>query len=1109
MPGKNPYIHCPYIHCLLLLFLGAGPAATAQTDPLRFEHLPKGAGSCLMRDQKGFLWFVSVEGLIKYDGYAFKAYSYDPQDSTSIATNQMRTIWQDKTGAIWLGTEEGVCKFNPRTETFTRFTKNAANPYALNVVQAFNEDREGNVWAGTNELRRLDRETGRFGACDYAPRLGAVPGKNQAHQQYIPILYKDRAGTLWIGSRTGLHRMHLTPRGKGKPARVRFTHYRHEPGNPHSLGHNQVYGIFEDRRGVLWLGTNGGGLHAFDRRTGRFTRYRHDPNDPASISSDFVNGSDNVSTIGEDAEGNLWVGTTNGLNKLNPERTAFTRYRHDPNDPASLSHDYIYGLLIDPAAGMLWVSTRQGIDKADLHQKPFSLYRHHPADAHSLSSNQVNALLEDREGTLWVGTLGGGLNALDRRTGRFTHYRHHPGHLQGLCSNTVSALLEDRAGNLWVGNGEMLSRLDKQKGTFTHYPLHHPFLKGYSVPPIFALCQDKAGRLWVGTTNGVVCLEPATGRLTRYPYDPNQPDGLSDWWAVSLLEDRRGYLWIGAGSKGLNRLDPRTGKFTRYCHDPRRRGTLSANAVPSLYEDARGDLWLGTLDGGLCRFNPASEDFTVFTRQQGLPGNSVYAITEDDQGNLWLGTNNGLARFTPPAGRFTHYDTQDGLQGNLFTAAFTGACARGKDGTLYFGGAGGFNAFTPRHIRRDGRVPPVVITGFRLFDKLVPGLHEAATITLEHSQNFFSFEFAALSFLDPDKNRYAYRLEGVDADWVYSGNRHLASYTSLSPGQYTFRVKAANSDGVWNEEGARVTVSIKAPYWQQHWFRASLLLAAAAIGFTGYKARVKRMKVRNRQLEKLVRERTEALHRQSRQLETSLREAEAQRKRAEEANRIKTELTSITVHDLQNPLGGIQLYADLIGQAAGNPEKVIRLAATVKETSRNMSHLVANLLKRAKLESSFISLQKERIDVSLLLAGAVERNRPRAVRKGQPLHLEATSPCYAGVDVDLMNDVLENLLSNAVKFTPPGKRIWAGVAGRETTVMVWVRDEGPGICAGEMDKLFGPFQRLSATPTGGESSTGLGLAIVKRIVELHGGQVKAESAGAGQGTVFTVTLPAS
>ncbi len=796
-----------------------------------------------------------------------------------------------------------------------------------------------------------------------------------------------------------------------------------------------------------------------------------------------------------------------GLNYIDRGRGCFTRYRHDPNDPASLSHDYIYALLIDPA-GMLWLSTPRGIDKVDLYQKPFALYRHQPANPHSLSSDQVNALLEDRDGTVWVGTLGGGLNALDRTTGRFTHYRHHPGRARGLGSDTVSALLEDREGNLWVGNGEMLSRLDKQRGTFTHYPLQHPFLRGYSVPLIFALCQDKAGRLWVGTTNGVICLEPKTGHVKRYTYDPNQPGGISDWWAVSILEDRRGNLWIGAGSKGLNRLDPHTGKFTRYRHDPRRPGSISANAVPALYEDARGTLWVGTLDGGLCRFNPASDDFTVFTRQQGLPGNSVYAIQEDHAGNLWLGTNNGLARFTPSQHKFTRYDVQDGLQGDLFAAAFTGACAKGKDGTLYFGGAGGFNAFKPVQIRHDGRVPPVVLTGFRLFDKLLPGVHEAATITLEHSQNFFSFEFAALSFLDPDKNRYAYRLEGVDADWVYSGNRHLASYTSIAPGRYTFRVRAANSDGAWNQQGTRVVVYIKAPYWQQNWFRASLLVAAVAIGFTGYKARVKQIKVRNQQLEKLVKERTEALHRQSRQLEQSLQEAKQQRKRAEEANRIKTELTSITVHDLQNPLGGIQLYADLIGQAAGDPEKVVRLSATVKETARNMSHLVANLLKRAKLESSFISLQKERIDVALLLRGAVERNRLQAVRKGQQLHLEVASPCHAPVDIDLMNDVLDNLLSNAVKFTPGNKQIWAGAAGGEHTVTLWVRDEGPGIQAGEMDKLFGPFQRLSATPTGGESSTGLGLAIVKRIVELHGGRVEAQRAGTGQGTVFTVTLPA-
>lgn len=825
---------------ILLLLLGNLPVSRAQQPTLRFEHgwgqPPIMAGpSVMMQDRKGLLWFGFIgNGLAKYDGYGFTYYRFDPQDSTSIVGTAFTVLWEDNTGSIWVGTGSSTtCRFDRRTETFTRLKRNPANPFAFEYANAFSQDRDGRLWVGNllGELRVVDRTTGRFSATDYASLLGVNADSSGIVNQQIPVIYRDKAGTLWIGSLTGLHQLRLTPRGKGQPPSIRFTHYRHNPADTNSLSHNAVFHIYEDRRGVLWVGTKGGGLNAFNRTTGRFTRYRHDPNQPQSISSNVVTG------IAEDPQGNLWVATDKGLNQLNPQRTHLTRYVHDPLDAFSLRSNVIGSLLMDQS-GILWVSTEAGINKLDTQQKPFALYQYNPANPRSLSYKWVNALLEDAKGTVWVGTLGGGLTAWDRKTNSFTQYRHEATNAHSLVSDTVSAILEDRQKNLWITTGKVLSRLDRKTGKFIHTHLNHPFFDFHKVPSITTLYQDKAGLLWLGTTNGIIRFDPKTGAMRSYTHTPNSTEGISDWWTFAILEDKRGHLWLGEAGHALDRLDRKTGKFTHYRYDSRKPHGLSSDAVYCMYEDTRGNLWFGTGNGGLCRFDAKTETFTTYTEKQGLAGNNVFSIQEDDQGNLWLGTDNGLSRFSPQKQSFTNYDVSDGLQGAIFSTFSGGICWKGRDGMLYFGGRNGFNAFNPAAIRPNSYVPPIVITRFSLFDKPQPGKHEAARIELNYDQNFFSLEFAALNFRSPHKNQYAYQLEGVDKDWVYSGTRHVSAYTDVAPGEYVFRVKGSNNDGIWNEKGTSVRILIHPPWWRTWWFIS--LVAALSVGlvYTGFRYRV-------------------------------------------------------------------------------------------------------------------------------------------------------------------------------------------------------------------------------------------------------------------------------
>ncbi len=880
---------------LLCLLLSEACRVDAQRLPpanTQFEHLTTEQGLShnfvmyILQDSKGYLWFGTGNGLDKYDGYQFTNYRFDPYDSTTLPKNQAFMMWEDSVGKMWVGTSEGTSIFDPATEKFTRLEKSTSNPYAFKYAQSINQDGAGNMWVGggfEGELRMVDKNTGKFSATNYAKMLSEGTEKALEGALNLHVGFKDKEGVFWIGSPNGLHSLNLSHARPDKPLEVSFTHYRHNPANPNSISHNWVTGIFEDHKGVLWIMTQAGILNAFDRKTGRFTHFNPNPDEPLNIYGLLISG------LAEDQEGNLWIGSFNGLYKLDKERKNFTAFFHDPANPNSISNNAIVSLLVDKA-GILWVATMDGVDKLDPNKKPFRLYRHDASNPYSLSNNSIAAIYEDKQETVWIGTRGGGLNELNKATGNFKHYRHNSKDRNSLRSDVVSALLEDRRGNFWVGNGEVLSRFDRKKRRFTHYTLNHIFLQNPGASPILTMLEDREGYIWLGTNNGIIHFDPETGKSINYPYDPNNPKGISDYWALSILEDSKGNLWIGPGSQALNRFDPKTGVFTHYTYNNQEPGSISSNTVPCIYEDSRGILWFGTGEGGLCRFDHANETFTCFTEKKGLAGNTVFSILEDNTGDLWLGTNNGISRFSPESETFTNYDVEDGLQGKLFTAIYTEAAAyRGKDGTLYFGGNNGFNAFNPAAIRANSYVPPVVITQFSLFNKAVPGKSESKEIVLDHHQNFFSLEFAALNYTSTAKNQYAYQLEGVDKAWVQAGTRRSASYTDIGPGKYVFRVKGSNNDGIWNEKGTKLSIIINPPLWRTWWaygFYSLLFIASFVLVDRMQRKRLiqrERERTRERELEQAYQ--IEKAYHELQQTQTQL----VQKEKAELENELQLE----------------------------------------------------------------------------------------------------------------------------------------------------------------------------------------------------------------------------
>jgi len=827
------------------------PGARADDASVDFDRLSIEQGLSqsiveqMVQDPTGFMWFATEDGLNRFDGYTFTVYRNVPGDPSSLSHNELKAICTDRSGALWVGTfSGGLNRFDPATEKAARFGNDPEDPSSLAAatVRSLLQDRDGALWVGTQDggLDRFDPATGGFVHHRHDP---ADPS-SLSHDD-VRALFEDRAGELWVGTNGGgLDRLDR-PTG-------RFAHLRHDPGDPSSLSHDGVTAILEDHLGTLWVGTSGGGLNALDRTTGRFAHYRSDPADPTALASDHVR------ALLEDTTGTLWVGTdTGGLHRLDRVRGAFTRSTNDPVDPHSLSSDRVYSLYQD-RSHVLWVGTYGGgLSRFDVGRKKFRRYRNDPTDPDSLSHDIVWSFAEGADGVMWIGTDGGGLNRWDRTRGHWRHFLPDPDNPASLSHRTVRDLLFDRRGALWVAtNGGGLDRFDPETGRFEHFRHDPTDPSSLAHDDLRSLLEAPDGSIWVGTFGGGLDrLDPETGRFTHHRNDPHDPSSLSGDFLRHTLVDRQGVLWVGTQGGGLNRLEPGSARFERFVTDPDDPSTISNNHVFALLEARDGTLWFGTFGGGVNRFDRTTGRFERFGSRDGLASDSVYAMLEDDRGRLWISTTRGLSRFDPADGSCRNYDVRDGLQSNEFNG---GAAYRSPDGEMFFGGIHGFNAFFPEEIGLNPEPPAVVVTGLRLFNRPVKvgepvngrvvlrrAMAFTDAIVLSHRDAVFSLELAALHYSAPEKNLYAYQMEGLSNTWIpVDADLRLATFSGLPAGHYILHLRGANSDGVWSPRTAAVRVTVTPPFWGTWWFRLGALAMAGALAFLVARDRMSRVRMR-------------------------------------------------------------------------------------------------------------------------------------------------------------------------------------------------------------------------------------------------------------------------
>jgi len=1127
--------------CFLIFCLQAYPLLS-QKPSLHFNQLSVNDGLSnstvyeIYKDSRGFMWFGTYNGLNKYNGYKFTVDYHNPMDSTTISGNCVLEIFEDHKNNFWIGTAfNGLNLLNRKTGEFKRFTADSTNPSSLsnNDIRSIYEDSENNLWIGTagGGLNLYNRQNNSFKHYKKDTTRANTIGSN-----YISSIKEDSKGNLWLGTTTGVL-------CKFNPEKDSFSNYSFNE-NLAEHPHSRIQGeIMIDKQNRIWIGTSVG-IYVFNQEKEKFTHFENEPGQPYSLSNNTV------TSILQHRD-KIWICTDHGgLNIFDPESKRFFNYKQDKYKKKSLSNNQLYTLFKDDN-NTIWIGNYDGgVNFYNCKATKFRKYKNLKPGKEKLS---VISLSEDKEGNIWIGTDGKGIEIFNPEDHSISAPKPAAGDQNVLKNNAITALCKDHQGDMWIGTYvEGLLKYSGENQKLQHFS-HQPGQKNsLSDDAVWDVFEDSHNNLWVGTNEGLDLLNKKTKTFIHFKHKKNNLKSLSNNSVIEIFEDSEGKLWIGTYN-GLNRYNRKDSTFKRYTYQPRETGNLLGYEVNEIYEDVRGNLWIGT-NMGLNRYNRSTDSFIHFAKEEGMKGNIVFGIHEAPDGNLWISTNKGLSKFNPNKGTFSNYNVNDGLQGCEYNRD---AVLYSSSGIIYFGGNQGLNYFNPEKVRDNKYIPPVMITDLKLFNHSVDPTEKNSPlnknvsytqeIELTYKQSVITFEFAALDYLDPENNQYAYMMECFEKGWNYVGHKRTATYTNLNPGEYTFRVKGSNSDGVWNNEGASVNLIITPPFWQTWWFRIAMAFLIMGILYLIYALRVNSIKRHRRILQQKVDERTQELQKantllqekneeiliQKEETETQrdqilqqkeelekyqnhleelvkerTNELEVAKEKAEESDRLKSSFLQNMSHEIRTPMNAIVGCSDLLKKPGLSHKEQEELINHVAHNTNALLQLIDNIIKLAKIETNQETINNQKFNVNELLLNVHKSWNENNENDEIEMRLNNRAD-----DFELYSDrvkieeILNHLMSNADKFTEKGF-IELGLEIQGSRALFYVQDTGIGISGENQEFIFERFRKIEKDNVEFYRGAGLGLAISAKLAYMLHGSLWLESE-VNKGTTIYFELPIS
>ncbi|GAA4438724.1 two-component regulator propeller domain-containing protein [Pontibacter saemangeumensis] len=1044
-----------------------------------------------LKDSRGYLWIGTSSGLNRYDGYKFKIFKYNSNDTTSLINNDVLKLAEGPDGKIWVQTSIGACVYDPLTERFLRQDKGLLKKFNLPdaAVEDIVKDAEGNYWFISKSS----------GITKYSPSRGtsvrlthAFNNKNTLSTNEVAAIHPNSKGDIWI-----IHRNGLLEKIDRKTLRVVarnddiYQKYKQRQLN---------YSLTVDSDDDVWVHLQKveGGVFLYDH-TSKTLSHMQKGKGRAQLNNNMVRG------IVEAGKGSIWVGTDHGgINVINKSDFSVSYIRHNSEVDKSLAHNSINTLYKD-SEGIIWIGTfKKGVNYYHPNNIRFPHLKQQLSLGQSLPYDDVNVFEEDQKGNIWIGTNGGGLVYWDRAANTYTTYRHEASNPNSLASDVIVSLLLDSNDFLWVGT--YLGGLDKFDGTtFTHYRHQPGNPRSLSDNSIWELYEDPGGNLWIGTLSGGLELFDRQANTFRHSRLGEGEFPVHCDYITSLAGDSKGNVWVGGGY-GIDVINKETGKSAYFSHDPKDPGSLVSNNITYIHRDSENHIWIGTTEG-LDLYEERTNTFRHFTMADGLPSDAIIAIVEDADKNLWLSTPNGISnmrldRKNGLVASFRNYDEQDGLQSKVFN---DNAALLTRNGEVAFGGPNGINLFYPGRIGENHTSPRIVFTDFQLFNKslevgkpvngrvvLPQSIDATEQIVLKHDENVFSIEFAALSFFHPEKTKYRYKLEGFDKAWhtITNANRRV-TYTNLDPGQYVFKVSASNNDGVWNEEGISMQLAVLAPFWLTTEAFVIYAMVAVLLLLLVHKTELQRARA------KLI-------------LEQERREA----RQMHEFDLMKIRFFTNVSHEFRTPLSLILAPVERLLKTTENKEQLQQFEM-INRNARRLLNLVNQLLDFRKIEVQELSLYPSEGNVVKFVEATVNSFSELSEKKNIALTFKPNvEELQVSFDMDKLEKILFNLLSNAFKFTPDYGNIHVSLNCYDNDsssagiriLEIKVKDTGIGIAKENHQKVFERFFRDVVPGNLVNQGSGIGLSITKEFVKIHGGMITLDSAP-NQGSCFTVTIP--